>query len=61
MQIYTKKYHLEMQIWYKGKYMNHTYVEIENCDMKFNLYPTDPIGTNNMNITVQSQLKYTKI
>ena len=50
-----------MQIWYKRKYMNHTYVEIENCDMKFNLYPTDPIGTNNMNITVQSQLKYTKI
>ena len=46
-----------MQIWYKGnvsKYLNHTYVEIENCDMKFELYPTDPIGTNNLNITVQS-------
>ena len=59
MQIYTKKYHLNMKILKTrtpSVLMNK--LEVKNCYMQFFLYPTDPIGTNDKNMTVLSEFLF---
>ena len=59
MQIYTTKYHLNMKI-LKSRtppvLINK--LEVENCYMRFLLYPTDPVGTNDKNMTVLSEFLF---